>query len=320
MSTWSKTLHYLGNKNVWLFVSICGLLPYYSLFRVIVIILLIMLVIILYVNWHLVPLEMHRLGFKSISKPIALNYNYFKYIIQVIYTHMFWAYLQYNTIDIIFRLLTCQYRIKPDFFILGEQKCGTTTLCSHLVSLGFNAPFCSVTYPPHLLNKETQIMMGLIGQKYSTSYYYKMCFPLNIVQIIKQKMYGSKTNLYFDGTADHLSMPWITKRIYAINPNAKLIVIVRNPIDRLYSNYKHNLHNASWKPIGYQNILQINDMNDFINISKQNEKLFEELCDLDENEPLPLNTPLISEYCIVQRSYYAKNIKRYLKYFKREQM
>lgn len=83
----------------------------------------------------------------------------------------------------------------------------------------------------------------------------------------------------------------VAERIYKFNPDIKLIWIFRNPVDRAYSNYLHAVKNGS------------------------------ELLSFDsavENESERIKSDIWKGY--VERSIYIKQVERYLKWFKIEQM
>jgi hypothetical protein len=104
-------------------------------------------------------------------------------------------------------------RMKPSFFIVGFQKCGTTslyeTICSH----------------PNVLPgmvKENDIL----AEPKDRLDEFRMCFP-------------PKSGSKITGDASHLHtwMPYGLDRIKNHFPDFKLIVIMRNPIDRALSHF-----------------------------------------------------------------------------------
>lgn len=65
-------------------------------------------------------------------------------------------------LEIIFRFLTYSWRVLPDIIVLGEVRCGTTSLCQHLADCKFvdcHTPFCLWAHP-ELDNKETFFFVG----------------------------------------------------------------------------------------------------------------------------------------------------------------
>lgn len=102
--------------------------------------------------------------------------------IQSFNTHL----LMLRPLEIIFRFLTAPLRVLPDIIVLGEVRCGTTSLCAHLSSLStqdarkeillLRAPFCPWAHP-ELDNKESFYFVGhYLG--IVDPYLYRMAFPL----------------------------------------------------------------------------------------------------------------------------------------------
>ena len=64
--------------------------------------------------------------------------------------------------------------------------------------------------------------------------WYRAYFPTKVYKNFKKLTVGEQT-------ATYLFHPLIPKRIHTTIPNAKLIVVLRNPVDRAYSHYKHQV-------------------------------------------------------------------------------
>jgi hypothetical protein len=64
--------------------------------------------------------------------------------------------------------------------------------------------------------------------------WYRAHFPTKAYKNFKKLTVGEQT-------ATYLFHPLIPKRIHTTIPNAKLIVVLRNPVDRAYSNYTHQV-------------------------------------------------------------------------------
>lgn len=65
-------------------------------------------------------------------------------------------------LEIIFRYCTSRWRVLPDIIVIGEVRCGTTSLCQHLSdldSVDCHTPFCLWSHP-ELDNKETFYFVG----------------------------------------------------------------------------------------------------------------------------------------------------------------
>lgn len=115
-----------------------------------------------------------------------------------------------------FRQLTCRFRRLPDFMIIGAQKSGTTAMFSFLAQ-----------HPQLAVNKLTSV--HYFDLNYSKSLcFYKRNFPLKWFS--KNKLVGEYTPFY-------VFHPLAVERIGKDFPHMKLIILMRNPVDRAYSHY-----------------------------------------------------------------------------------
>src|SRR4051812_46716716 len=109
------------------------------------------------------------------------------------------------------------YRASPDFIIIGVQKGGTSSLFEYLKQ-----------HP----NIKTSVVKEV--HYYDSDYkkgmkWYRSFFPLN--EKNKKIIYGEASPYYF-------FHPLVPERIYKDNPNIKLILLLRDPVDRAYSHYQ----------------------------------------------------------------------------------
>lgn len=107
-----------------------------------------------------------------------------------------------------------------DFIVIGAQKAGTTALY-------------------HYLTKHPQIAMA--SQK-ELHYFCQNDGSVGSQTYDKYHEYFAMDNLKVEGeiTPDYLGHIFCPKRIYEYNPDIKLILILRNPIDRAYSQWNMN--------------------------------------------------------------------------------
>jgi|GEM_PF-722268 hypothetical protein len=117
--------------------------------------------------------------------------------------------------------LLASNRMKPAFFIVGFQKSGTTTLYELL---------CSHPNVERGLIKENNIL----AEPKDRLVDFQLCFPVKS----KGKITGDASHL-------HTWMPFGLERIKNHFPEAKILVIMRNPIERAYSLFNMD------KKIGY---------------------------------------------------------------------
>ena len=132
----------------------------------------------------------------------------------------------------------------PEVFLIGAQKAGTTTL-AYLLS-----------QHPHICvakSKEPHYFTGNSGKKIA---WYQEQFPnyKNALCIDASTSYSfaplSSNNSYMNKKCFHN----IPRQIYALNPNAKFIYLLREPIARTYSGYWHSFntgreHLSFWEAI-----------------------------------------------------------------------
>lgn len=113
----------------------------------------------------------------------------------------------------------------PDFVIIGAPKCGTTFFY-HLL-----------TKHPHVeaaANKEPHFFDLLFDEGVE---WYRQCF------VPPRWKDGHKT-VTGEGTPSYLFHPHAAERMAEVVPRARLMVLLRNPVDRAYSAYYHQVRNG----------------------------------------------------------------------------
>jgi hypothetical protein len=112
---------------------------------------------------------------------------------------------------------------RPDFFIIGAQKYGTTSLYDFLTN-------ASNDIKP-AISKELRFFTE---RNHRGSDFYKSLFP-----IFKGK------SLTGEATPDYFYYHRCPQLVYDYNPEAKVIIILRDPVQRAFSQYSHQ--NYTWK-------------------------------------------------------------------------
>jgi hypothetical protein len=152
-------------------------------------------------------------------------------------------------LEIMFRYATARFRVLPDVLVLGEVRCGTTTLCQHLSSIeGCEPPFCLWKHP-ELDHKETFYFVGHYLGRVDPSHY-RMCFPLTIVKWFRQRVLG-KPFFTYDGCAQYLTNPAVPRLIAkayrdAGQPPPVLVACVRDPVDQTVSWWRYENNAMLW--------------------------------------------------------------------------
>jgi hypothetical protein len=126
------------------------------------------------------------------------------------------------------RVLTSRLRVLPDFVIIGAQRCGTTSLYNHLV-----------THPNVIaaFKKETLFFSNYYAKGRN---WYRAHFALG-----RRKGHGRRRPgpdlVTGEASPYYLFHPHAPRRARETVPNARLIALLRNPVDRAYSHYHHEV-------------------------------------------------------------------------------
>ena len=132
-------------------------------------------------------------------------------------------------IELKLRKATSGMRALPDFIIAGAQKCGTSSMHQYL------------TQHPRLLAgsiKEIHFFDGgldPVWDKYAEGEaLYRSYFPLR--STVRQKR-----ALCFEASPDYMFNPAAAERMARMVPDAKIVVLLRDPVERAISHYFHEL-------------------------------------------------------------------------------
>jgi len=165
----------------------------------------------------------------------------------------------------------------PDFIIIGAQKGGTTSLFSYIAE------------HPNVATKVKEMHFFDVHYKKGIEWY-KTRFP-------------SKTNKKFlvgEATPSYLFHTDVPRKVARHCPNVKLIILLRNPIERAFSAYKMHVR-ANREKRSLEKVIQ------------------DELLFLKSGDPSIKKEALESDY-ILSRGVYLPQIQRWMRFFKKEQI
>lgn len=186
---------------------------------------------------------------------------------------------------IVFRRFLAGQRSLPDFVILGAQKAGTTSLYSYLSQ---HPQICPSAF------KEVHFF-DLYYEKGIS--WYRAHFPA-LADLDPTQITGEATPYY-------LFHPLAAKRMSAVLPNAKLIILLRNPVDRAISHFYHEVQRGK-EYLSLEQALRAEDGR----LAKELPKLI-------------LNSQYRSfahqRFSYKSRGIYVNQIRSYLKYYQPEQ-
>ena len=189
-------------------------------------------------------------------------------------------------------MITSCLRKYPDFAIIGAQKCGTTSLY-HLTASHPNI------IPAR--TKEVNYFSTLhgLGNKW-----YRSNFPTNI----SRHGYLKKQKKLLTGEAspNYIFFPTVPSRMKEIMPDVKIIVILRNPVNRAYSQY--------WFMGEHYNEQQFEK---FIEESKEWYMKKKEHDDYLNHPNVDYNQ--YAKYSSIARGIYADQLEEWFKYYDKKQ-
>lgn len=123
----------------------------------------------------------------------------------------------------------------PDFFLVGAAKSGTTSLFRYLVQ------HPSIFIPA---NKELHYFADLSVSR--GGYYRTLEAYLRLYEGCPEEIRAG------DGSTSYLPSPSAPGRIREVRPDARILILLRNPVDRAYSHYWH-------QRVGFRETLSFED-------------------------------------------------------------
>ena len=109
----------------------------------------------------------------------------------------------------------------PDFLVIGAQKSGTTSF------------FHYIAQHPKIFDHKAKELHFFDLHYGRGAAWYRSQFPL-LASVKKDSLVGEATPYY-------LCHPHAPKRIHGLVPDVKLIVLLRDPVDRAISHYFHEV-------------------------------------------------------------------------------
>lgn len=151
-----------------------------------------------------------------------------------------WSILQEHSLPLLalwalrrgFRRVTAAARILPDFIIIGAQRCGTTSLYNYLVEH-------QEVFPSFI--KETHFFDWRFSNGLN---WYRAYFPSSLHRAYVQRI-RHRAFVTGESTPYYLFYPHAPRRVWETIPLARLIVMLRNPVERAYSHYHHEVRTGA---------------------------------------------------------------------------
>lgn len=190
------------------------------------------------------------------------------------------------------RVRTARLRTLPDLLIIGAQRSGTSSLYKYLGRHPNVAPS---------LRKEIQYFSVdyLEGESW-----YRAHFPLSVRRWLAHLL--RRPFVTFEATPDYVFDPRAPQRARALVPNAKLIVMLREPAERAVSHYHHSVRSG------------LEDLDIEAGLRAEKERLDGEV----ERALADASYPALAlrRYSYVARGRYAEQLERWLEHYPRDQV
>jgi hypothetical protein len=191
-----------------------------------------------------------------------------------------------------YRYITAEKRRLPEFIIVGAQKSGTTSLYRYLEA------------HPNMVPPITKELTFFDRNFHRGTQWYRLHFPLRTAGYTPGDA-GSKA---FTGESSsyYLFHPLVPQRIAETLPQTKILILLRNPVDRAYSHYQHKLRR-------HQETLSFEEA-----IDAEPERLAGEEEKICKNPRYRSQAHSLHSY--LARGIYLEQILRWQKYFSPERM
>jgi hypothetical protein len=187
----------------------------------------------------------------------------------------------------------CRTGVLPDFLIIGAQKCGTTSLYEYL------------TQHPDIY-PATVKEVGYFDRYYQKGLpWYRSQFP-SAFRKIHARFILRRHFLTGEASTGYILNPHSLKRIAALVPRAKLILMLRNPVDRAYSHYQHTLR-MKREPLSFEDA-----------VNKESERIADSWKRMLEDEDY-YNLD-IARYAYLKTGLYVDQVRVLLRYFPKKRL
>ncbi len=188
------------------------------------------------------------------------------------------------------RVATWSFRMLPTFVVIGSQRGGTTSLYEYLIQ-----------HPLISRARHKEVHFFDIAYRYGESWY-RAQFPLKAWRYLP----GKRGLITGEASPYYLLHPLAPERAAKLIPNARLIALLRDPVDRAISEYHHEKRHG-WETLPIEEAFDAEQSR----IGGELEKI--------QADPLYHSLEL-QHHSYVTRGQYVEQLERWFKHFPREQV
>lgn len=184
------------------------------------------------------------------------------------------------------------FHLLPDFLIIGAPRSGSSSLYSYLIQHHSILP-CKIKEPNYFAMYYNR-----------TPSWYRTFFPTKLKKFLCETKTKSRV-VTGEASTQYYWHPHVPKRVKKLIPNTKIIILLRNPIKRSYSQYEMEVRHGNEK-LSFEDAIR----NEKSRISNEIEKM-----QRDED----YFSSKYTMYAYLEKSIYVNYIKNWLKYFRKDQ-
>jgi Sulfotransferase domain len=200
-----------------------------------------------------------------------------------------------SVVNKLYRYMTSSNRVLPDFLIIGAQKAGTTSLYSYLCQHPGIIP--AMDKEIHFFDNPHHRAQG--------EFWYRSHFCIESEKHqLKEKM--GYLPLTGEATPSLIFSYHTPKFVSSLVPDIKLIILLRDPIDRAFSHYNHNYRREGKELLSFEDAIE-----------KETERIENDLECLIQDENFDEEN--IKRYSYIHRGFYDEQLERWFQYFSKEQ-
>lgn len=182
-------------------------------------------------------------------------------------------------------------RVLPDFIIIGAQRSGTTYLYDALLG-------------PHVMGAVRKEVHFFDREFHRGPGRYRSAFPLR--STVRRRSASEAGAVVGEATPYYLAHPAVPARAASVVPGARLIVLLRDPVERAFSHYQHS------RRLGFENL----PFDEALRCEPQR---------LEGEEAMLMSRPRYRSAALERHSYatrglYARQLRRWLEHYPREQL
>lgn len=188
---------------------------------------------------------------------------------------------------------TAPLRLQPGFIMIGGQRCGTTSL------------FRNLRAHPQLMPARYRKGINYFDLNYYRGMpWYRGHFPIERLARLATSGYGEPVG--FEASGYYLYHPFTAERLARDLPGVKLLVMLRDPVERAFSAYKHE-YARGYERESFERALELED-----------ERLAGEVERMRDD--ITYESLSHRHHSYRHRGHYAEQLERFLEHFPQEQV